>query len=78
MSLIADIATIFDNYDYSTEVLTASIRSPMHVLEAARCGADICTLPFKVFVQLVKHPLTDIGVERFLKDWETMQLPITR
>ena len=76
MSLIADIVTIFDNYDYGTEILTASIRSPMHIVEAARYGADICTLPFKVFVQLMKHPLTDIGVERFLKDWEKMQLTV--
>ena len=78
MSLIADIVTIFDNYDYSTEVLTASIRSPMHIIEAARYGADICTLPFKVFVQLMKHPLTDIGIERFLKDWEKMQIPVPK
>ena len=78
MSLIADIVTIFDNYDYSTEVLTASIRSPMHLVQAARLGADVCTIPFKVFVQLMKHPLTDMGIERFLKDWEKMQVPVEK
>ena len=78
MSLIADIVTIFDNYDYSAEVLTASIRSPMHIVEAARLGADVCTLPFKVFLQLMKHPLTDSGLARFLKDWEKMQVPIDK
>ena len=78
MSLIADIVTIFDNYDYSTEVLTASIRSPMHLVQAARLGADVCTMPFKVFVQLMKHPLTDMGIERFLKDWEKMQVPVEK
>jgi transaldolase len=78
MSLVADIVTIFENYDFSTEVLTASIRSPMHVLEAGRIGADICTLPYKVFVQLMRHPLTDIGIERFLRDWEKMALPVEK
>ncbi len=78
MSLIADIVTIFDNYDYRAEVLTASIRSPMQVVEAARLGADICTLPFKVFLQLMKHPLTDSGLQQFLKDWEKMQVPVEK
>ncbi len=78
MSLIADIVTIFDNYDYSTEVLTASIRGPMHIVEAARLGADVCTLPFKVFLQLMKHPLTDSGLAQFLKDWEKMQVPVEK
>jgi transaldolase len=78
MSLIADIVTIFDNYDYSAEVLTASIRSPMHIVEAARLGADVCTLPFKVFLQLMKHPLTDSGLAQFLKDWEKMQVPVEK
>ena len=78
MSLVADIVTIFDNYDYSTEVLTASIRSPMQIVEAARLGADICTLPFKVFLQLMKHPLTDSGLQQFLKDWEKMQVPVEK
>ena len=78
MSLVADIVTIFDNYDYSTEVLTASIRGPMQIVEAARLGADICTLPFKVFLQLMKHPLTDSGLQQFLKDWEKMQVPVEK
>jgi transaldolase len=78
MSLIDDIVTIFDNYDFATEVLAASIRGPMHVVEAARLGADVCTLPYKVFVQLMQHPLTDIGIERFLKDWERMPDPVRR
>jgi transaldolase len=78
MSLIADIVTIFDNYDFDTEVLVASVRGPMHVVEAGRIGADICTLPYKVFVQLMKHPLTDIGIERFLKDWEKMADPVRK
>ncbi len=78
MSLVADIVTIFDNYDYSTEVLTASIRGPMHIVAAGRIGADICTMPYKVFVQLMKHPLTDIGIERFLKDWEKMAVPVEK
>jgi transaldolase len=76
MALVADIVTIFDNYDFRTEVLAASIRGPMHIVEAARIGADICTVPFKVFDQLIRHPLTDLGVERFLKDWEKMADPV--
>lgn len=78
MSLIGDIVTIFDNYDFSTEVLVASIRGPMHLVEAGLVGADVCTLPYKVFVQLMKHPLTDIGIERFLKDWESMRSPVEK
>ena len=78
MSLIGDIVTIFDNYDYSTEVLAASIRGPMHIVEAGRVGADVCTMPYKVFVQLMKHPLTDIGIERFLKDWEKMAISVEK
>jgi len=78
MALIGDIVTIFDNYDFSTEVLVASIRSSMHLVEAGRVGADICTLPYKVFIQLMKHPLTDIGIERFLKDWENMPTTIEK
>ena len=76
MGLIADIVTIYDNYDFSTEVLTASIRSPMHIVAAGRVGADICTMPSKVFYQLMKHPLTDIGLAQFLKDWEKMAEPV--
>ncbi len=70
MDLIADILTIYDNYQFDTEVLVASIRHPMHVLEAARMGAHIATMPLKVMEQLLKHPLTDIGLEKFLADWE--------
>lgn len=78
MALVADIVTIFDNYDFETEVLAASIRGPLHVVEAARIGADVCTLPYKVFVQLMKHPLTDIGIKRFLEDWEQMPAPVRK
>jgi transaldolase len=70
MDLINDIVTIFDNYEFRTEVLVASIRNPVHVVQAGLMGADICTMPAKVFDQLLKHPLTDRGVEQFLKDWE--------
>jgi len=70
MDLIRDIVQIFNNYQFKTEVLVASVRHPIHVVEAARLGADICTLPAKVFEQMLKHPLTDRGVEQFLKDWE--------
>src|SRR5436309_758124 len=70
MGLIKDIVTIFNNYDFKAEVLVASVRHPLHVVQAGLMGADICTLPAKVFDQLLKHPLTDRGVEQFLKDWE--------
>ena len=70
MNLISDIQQIHQNYGYDTEVIVASIRHPMHVLEAARIGADICTIPSDVLARLYDHPLTDIGIERFLKDWE--------
>ncbi len=70
MDLIADIVEIFDNYAYNTEVLVASIRHPMHVVEAAKLGADVVTIPPKVIDQLFKHPLTDIGLEKFLADWK--------
>jgi transaldolase len=73
MELIAQIVEIFGNYPYSTEVLVASTRGPMHIVEAARMGADICTCPAAVIEALFKHPLTDIGLERFLKDWEKAQ-----
>ena len=69
MQLIADIREVFDNYGFSTQILVASIRNPLHVVEAARLGADIATMPAKVLDLLIKHPLTDIGLERFLKDW---------
>lgn len=70
IDLVRDIRTIYDNYGYKTEIIVASIRSPNHVVDAALIGADIATIPFKVLMQLAKHPLTDIGVERFLADWE--------
>jgi len=69
MELIRDIVTIFNNYDFKTEVLVASIRNPLHVVQAGLMGADICTMPAKVFDQLLKHPLTDKGVDQFMKDW---------
>jgi transaldolase len=70
MDLAEQIITIFDNYDFDCEVLVASVRNPLHVLEAALMGADVATIPFKVLLQLAKHPLTDIGVEKFLADWK--------
>lgn len=70
MDLIADILDIYDNYMFETEVLVASVRNPMHVASAAKLGADVCTIPYKVIEQLSKHPLTDIGLAAFLKDWE--------
>ncbi len=73
MVLISDIATIYDNYGLPTEILAASIRHPMHVLEAARMGADVATMPLSVIEQLLKHPLTDLGLERFLADWDKLQ-----
>ncbi len=73
MDLIRDIQIIFENYDFETEIIVASIRNPLHVLEAARIGADIATIPYSVIKQLIKHPLTDIGIEKFLKDWEKLQ-----
>lgn len=73
MSLIADIRMIYDNYGLETEILAASIRHPMHLLESARMGADVATMPLKVIDQLLKHPLTDIGLENFLADWDKLQ-----
>jgi len=70
MNLVRDIRTIFDNYGYETEIIAASIRHPIHVVEAAKAGSDIATIPFNVLEALFKHPLTDIGIEKFLKDWE--------
>lgn len=70
MELVADIVQIFDNYDYECEVLAASLRHPMHVVEAAKIGAHIGTMPYSVFTGLLKHPLTDSGLKRFLEDWE--------
>ena len=73
MHLIEEIVEIFDNYEFGTEVLVASVRHPIHVVEAGRMGADICTCPAAVIDSLFKHPLTDIGLEKFLKDWEKAQ-----
>ena len=70
MQLIPDIVQIYENYDYQTQVLAASIRHPMHIVDAALVGADVCTIPFKTLAQLVKHPLTDKGLESFLNDWK--------
>jgi len=73
MDLIGDIMTILRNYGYPTEVIVASIRHPMHVVDSALVGADIATIPYKVIAQLARHPLTDIGMEKFLADWEKRQ-----
>jgi transaldolase len=70
MELIEQIVTIFTNYGFESQVIVSSIRHPIHVLEAALIGADVATIPYKVIEQLVKHPLTDIGIERFLADWK--------
>jgi len=70
MELVSQILEIYDNYAFDTEVIVASIRNPLHVLDAALMGAHIATIPFSVIDQLSKHPLTDIGIEKFLKDWE--------
>ncbi|MCE9537038.1 MAG: fructose-6-phosphate aldolase [Nitrospirota bacterium] len=70
MELIRQILTIYRNYDYKTQVLVASVRHPQHVVEAALVGGHICTMPFSIFQQMVKHPLTDIGLKKFLADWE--------
>jgi transaldolase len=70
MELIRDLVTIYRNYRFPTKVLVASVRHPVHVLEAARLGADIATMPYAVMEKLVQHPLTDLGLARFLKDWE--------
>jgi transaldolase len=73
MKLIEDIRIIYDNYGFETEILTASARSPMHFLEAAKIGSDVITAPYSVLLQLVKHPLTDIGLQKFMEDWAKSQ-----
>ena len=73
MELIREIVTIYDNYNFKTEVLVASCRHPIHIVEAAKMGADICTCPPPVIDMLYNHPLTNIGLEKFLKDWEKSQ-----
>ena len=72
MEIIRQIKTIYDNYGYKTEILAASIRHPMHVVEAALAGAHVATMPFSVIQQLIKHPLTDAGLKKFLADWQSM------
>jgi transaldolase len=73
MELIADLVQIFKNYGFATQILVASCRHPLHIREAALLGAHVATMPYKVLEQLLKHPLTDIGLERFLKDWEKVK-----
>ena len=70
MDLIRDIKQVFSNYVFKTEIIVASVRNPVHVLDAAKAGADIATVPFSVIEQLIKHPLTDIGIQRFLDDYK--------
>ena len=72
MDIIEQIVQVYENYGYPTEIIVASVRSPLHVLESAIAGADIATIPFKVLKQMATHPLTDVGIENFLKDWEGM------
>lgn len=72
MGIIEEIRTIFDNYGYMAEIIVASVRNPIHVLNSAMIGADIATIPYSVMIQLAKHPLTDAGIEKFLKDWESV------
>ncbi len=72
MDLVSDIAVIFDIHGIETEIIAASIRNPIHVLDAAKAGSHIATIPYSVMKQLLKHPLTDSGIERFLKDWESV------
>jgi transaldolase len=72
MYLIEEIVQIYDNYGYETEVLVASIRHPLHLVEAAKMGADVATIPFAVIQKLFKHPLTDNGLSKFLSDWEKL------
>jgi transaldolase len=72
MDIVRDIRAIFDNYDFPCEILAASIRNPLHVVDAAKFGADVATMPFGVLDAIIKHPLTDIGLQKFLKDWEKL------
>ncbi|AMA71610.1 MULTISPECIES: fructose-6-phosphate aldolase [Aneurinibacillus] len=73
LQLIKDISQIFSVHNIETEIISASVRHPLHVVECAKMGADIATIPYKIFKQMVQHPLTDIGIERFLADWEKAQ-----
>lgn len=72
MGIIEEIRTIFDNYGYMAEIIVASVRNPIHVLNSALIGADVATIPYSVMIQLAKHPLTDAGIDKFLKDWENV------
>lgn len=72
IDVISDIAQIFDYYSFNAEIIAASVRSPMHVLDCAKAGADIATVPYKVFMQMIKHPLTDAGMKKFLEDYKKM------
>ena len=78
MNLISEIVDIFDNYEFATEVLVASVRNPIHIIDAARMGADVATCPAAVIEQAFKHPLTDIGLAKFLADWEKAQAAVAR
>jgi len=78
MNLVSDIKLIYSNYGISTQIIVASVRHPIHFLEAARLGADIATVPFSVIEKLMKHPLTDIGIKRFLDDWEKLKQKINK
>ena len=73
MNIVKDIVDIYKNYAFNTQVLVASIRHPVHVVEAGKAGAHVSTMPYKVFKQLLKHPLTDVGLERFLSDWKDVK-----
>jgi len=73
MDLVSQIVTIYENYNYESEVIVASIRNPLHIVEAAMFGAHICTIPFSVLQKMVKHPLTDSGIKRFLEDWKKVE-----
>jgi transaldolase len=78
MDLVRQIRTIFDNYDFPCQILAASIRNPVHVVEAAMAGADVATMPFSVIESLLKHPLTDVGLKKFLDDWRKLPQPARR
>jgi len=76
MTLISEIVEIFSNYDFETQILVASVRHPIHVTQAAKLGADVVTMPYKILKQMYHHPLTDMGIEKFLKDWEKTKQPV--
>ncbi|MCF7877703.1 MAG: fructose-6-phosphate aldolase [Candidatus Omnitrophica bacterium] len=78
MDLVSDIKTIYENFRINTEIIVASIRHPIHFLEAARIGADIATVPFAVIEKLMKHPLTDIGIEKFMADWDKLKKQLNK